>query len=291
MTHTNAARAHIALIIAMLIWGSTFMVMKLVIYDVSPLMVVFLRMFIGSCVFVLLWKWLKQGLQYQRGDWKYLLLMALFEPCLYFLFEGLALQYTSAAQAGMVTSILPLMVALAAFVFIRETTSWRQLVGFIIAISGVISMTLSSEVNAHASNPLLGNFLEFLAMLSAVGYTLLVRYLSARYSALFLTAMQSFIGTLFFLPLVLFTVTDTHISLFNWGLLAYLGVVVTLGGYGLFNYALGLVKATTAVAYVNLIPAIALIYAMIFLGERLTLSQWVAVGVIFFGVFLSKEKA
>ncbi len=290
MPQDQNLRTHLALIVAMLIWGSTFMVMKVVITDVSPLMVVFLRMLIGALVFILLWKWIKKGIRYQTGDWKYLILMALFEPCLYFLFEGLALKYTSAGQAGMITSILPLMVALAAFLFLKETTTWRQILGFIIAISGVISMTLGSEVNDKASNPLLGNFLEFLAMLSAVGYTLLIRHLSSRYASLFLTAMQSFIGTLFFLPLVLLNDSSLEISLLNWGLLAYLGIVVTLGGYGLFNYALTHVKATTAVAYVNLIPAISLIYAMIFLGERLTQSQWIAVVVIFIGVLLSKEK-
>ena len=152
-------------------------------------------------------------------------------------------------------------------------------------------MTLGSVQNEHASNPLLGNFLEFMAMVCAMGYTLMMKHLTERYPAMFLTALQSFIGAVFFLPLALGSEWPENISFEQWGILLYLGVIVTLGGYGLFNYSLTYVKATVAVAYINLLPAISLIYAMIFLGERMNLEQWIAVAVIFSGVYLSRGGA
>ena len=291
MIQNDQLRAHTALVLAMLIWGSTFMAMKVVVTEISPMVVIFLRMIIGSAVFILAWRWVSKGVEYRKGDWKYLAGMALFEPCLYFIFEGLALKYTSAGQAGMITAMLPLMVAVGAFVFLHERISKRQLSGFLLAMAGVIWMTLGSVQNEHASNPLLGNFLEFMAMVCAMGYTLMMKHLTERYPAMFLTALQSFIGAVFFLPLALGSEWPENISIEQWGILLYLGVIVTLGGYGLFNYSLTYVKATVAVAYINLLPAISLIYAMIFLGERMSLEQWIAVAVIFFGVYLSRGGA
>ena len=184
-------RSHLALMLAMVIWGSSFIALKIAVNDLAPMIVVFLRMSIGSLAFLVVWPWLRHGFNYQKGDWKYLLGMALFEPCLYFIFEAKALQYTSAGQAGMITAMLPLLTAVAAFFILRERSQWRQWLGFAVAVSGVVWMTVTGEDDEQAPNAILGNFLELLAMCSAVGYTLLVKHLTRRYSAFFLTDRKS----------------------------------------------------------------------------------------------------
>ncbi len=284
-------RSHLALLLAMLLWGSSFIALKLAVNDLSPMIVIFMRMAIGAVAFLTVWPWLRHGFVYQAGDWKYLLGMALFEPCLYFIFEAQALRYTSAGQAGMVTAMLPLMVAIAAFFILKERSGWRQWLGFGIAVSGVIWMTLTGEDSEQAPNALLGNFLEFLAMVSAVGYTLLVKHLTRRYSAFLLTALQSFVGTLFFFPLALASPWPEQISLSTFGLLIYLGLIITLGAYGLYNYSLTHLKATVAAGYTNLLPVFTLLFSMLLLGERLVLSQWLAIGLVFVGVFLSQDRS
>ncbi|MHA7880478.1 MAG: DMT family transporter [Saccharospirillum sp.] len=283
-------RSHLALLLAMVLWGSSFIALKVAVTEMAPMVVVFLRMAIGSVTFLVVWPWLRHGFNYQPGDWKYLVGMALFEPCLYFIFEAKALQYTSAGQAGMVTAMLPLMVAVAAFFILKERSHWRQWLGFCLAIGGVIWMTLATPDNDQAPNPILGNFLEFLAMCSAVGYTLLVKHLTRRYSAFFLTAMQSFVGALFFLPLALASDWPAEIALSTFGLLVYLGLIVTLGAYGLYNYSLTYLKATVAAGYTNLLPAFTLLFSMALLGERLLTAQWLAIGLVFVGVVLSQER-
>jgi len=283
-------RAHLALLLAMLLWGSSFIALKVAVNEMSPMVVVFVRMAIGATAFLVVWPWLRHGFHYQPGDWKFLLGMAFFEPCLYFLFESQALLYTSAGQAGMVTSMLPLMVAIAAFFFLGERNTLKQWVGFGVAVAGVLWMSLTGEDSAQAPNALLGNFLEFMAMVTAVGYTLLVKHLTKRYSAFVLTALQSFVGTVFFLPLALMSEWPAQISLLSVGTLIYLGLVITLGAYGLYNYSLAHVKASTAAGYTNLLPAFSLLFSMLLLGERLTLSQWIAVAIVFIGVYLSQER-
>jgi drug/metabolite transporter (DMT)-like permease len=286
----STLKAHLALLLAMVIWGSSFIALKVAVTELAPMIVVFLRMLIGSVAFLVVWPWLRHGFNYQPGDWKFLFGMALFEPCLYFLFEAQALQYTSAGQAGMVTSMLPLMVAVAAFFFLGERNTPRQWAGFIIAVSGVVWMTVTGENSEQAPNAILGNFLEFMAMCMAVGYTLLVKHLTKRYSAFLITALQSFVGAIFFFPLALLSDWPTEVSFLAIGTIVYLGLIVTLGAYGLYNFSLAHVKASTAAGYTNLLPALSLIFSMLLLGERLVLVQWLAVGVIFVGVILSQER-
>ncbi|MBH8971264.1 DMT family transporter, partial [Pseudomonas aeruginosa] len=190
------------LILAMALWGSSYVVLKVAFRELPPLWVIFGRMALGSLVFLVAWRW-RGRIDYRPGDWKYLLGLAVCEPCLYFLCESFALQYTSAAQAGMITALLPLLVAVGAWLLLHERIGRMTWIGFGLAVLGSIWLSLAGEPDLHAPQPLLGNFFELLAMLCATGYTLLLKHLSARYSAFALTAMQAFVGTLFFLPLAL----------------------------------------------------------------------------------------
>ncbi len=107
------------LVLAMALWGSAFIGLKIAFEELPPLWVIFGRMALGSLVFVLAWRW-RGRWEYRRGDWKYLIGLAVCEPCLYFVFEALALERTSASQAGMITALLPLMVAVGAFFVLGE---------------------------------------------------------------------------------------------------------------------------------------------------------------------------
>ena len=92
-----------SLIFAMFIWASSFIALKSAMNDLEPFTVIFLRMFVASLCFVY---FIKQFLKYDfsKKDIKYIVLLAIFEPCLYFIFEAKALQLTSVSQVGMITS-------------------------------------------------------------------------------------------------------------------------------------------------------------------------------------------
>jgi drug/metabolite transporter (DMT)-like permease len=288
MSEQGRGVAVICLIVATALWGSAFIALKLAFTELPPLWVIFARMALGSLVFLLAWRW-RGRVQYRPGDWKYLLGLAACEPCLYFIFEALALQNTSASQAGMITALLPLLVAIAAFIFLRERISRTTLAGFLLAMCGAVGLSLAGSADEHASNPMLGNFYELLAMLCATAYTLLVKRLSARYSAFILTAMQAFIGTLFFLPLAALEAPLPHtISTLGVVTLLYLGVVVTVGAYGLYNFGISRLPATEASGYTNLIPLFTLVFAVPLLGETLNNLQILAAAVLFGGVALSQ---
>jgi drug/metabolite transporter (DMT)-like permease len=276
------------LVVAMALWGSSFIALKLAFAELPPLWVIFARMALGSLVFLLAWRWRGQ-MEYRAGDWKYLVGLAACEPCLYFIFEALALQNTSAVQAGMVMALLPLLVAVGAFIFLRERITRSTWLGFTLAVIGAVWLSLSGSADEHARNPLLGNFYEFLAILCAVGYTLLLKHLSTRYSTFLLTAMVAFVGSGFFLPLALISAPlPTEISAMGLGAVAYLGVVVTVGAYGLYNYGVARLPASQASGFTNLIPVFTLIFAMVLLGESLNGMQVLAATLVFAGVLLSQ---
>jgi drug/metabolite transporter (DMT)-like permease len=280
-----------ALVLAMALWGSSFIALKLAFAELPALWVIAGRMLLGALVFLAAWRW-RGRVDYRRGDWKYLLALTACEPCLYFIFEALALQHTSASQAGMITALLPLLVALGAYLFLRERLTRTTLAGFALALGGALWLSLAGSADEHAPNPLLGNFFELLAILCATAYTLLLKHLTGRYSPFILTALQALVGSLFFVPLAAWQ-ADWPSSFSPQGLaaVAYLGVLVTVGAYGLFNFGVSRLPASQATAFTNLIPLFTLVFAAVLLGERLSAEQMVAAGLVFVGVLLSQWRS
>ena len=289
---------HAALLTAMAFWGSTFVVLRIALSALSPLQTMSGRMLVACVVFLplcpRLWPELKA-----HGHWGALVLMALCEPCLFFLFETHALRLTTASQAGMITSLLPLLVAATAFATLRERAGLSMWLGFLLAVCGVTWLTLAAVPDDKATNPLLGNIFEAIAMCCAAGYTVLARHLSTQYSALCITAVQSFVGMLFFCLLAL-TVPEpeTYVSLGRtfpdwapWACLLYLGGIVTFAGYGLYNFGVKRLSAGRAAAYTNLIPVFALLFGLALLDEKLLQTQYGGAILIVLGVLLSQWKS
>ena len=256
--------ASVCLLIATFLWGSSFIALKYAIDLYHPAVVIFLRMLTTLLICMMLWRYVKR-FNYEKGDWKYLFGMSLAEPCLYFLFEGYALEYTSASQAGVIVSCFPLIVAILAFVMLKEHLSKSIVTGFAFCIIGGISLTLISPDTSAAPNPILGNFLEFLAMVCAAFHAICVKHLAHRYSPLSLIALQGFSGTLFFAPFLFFVDIPTSMSLEGAGAIIYLGSFVTLGAYGMYNYAISKVSVLTAAAFSNLVPVFTLLLASLIL--------------------------
>jgi len=275
----------------MLLWASSFVALKYSFESFDPYFVIFARMAVALLFVLLAFPRLLFRTLPPSRDRKYLLLMALFEPGLYFLFEAQALENTTASQAGMITALFPVMVAVGAWIWINERITVRILSGGALAVAGAIGLSLAAPGSAAAPHPLYGNFMEFLAMLSAVGYTLTLKELSHRYGALYLTAVQALVGSLLFGVLLLFR-TDALPHTFDPApLLAilYLGIAVTFAAYGLFNYGVGRTSASSASVYVNLIPIFAVLLGWLLLGERLGWQELLGAAVILAGVALAQS--
>lgn len=282
----------IGLLGAMILWASSFIALKIAFRGYDPMVVIFGRMLVGSVCFLLIGLRYRYSFSYRKGDYKLILFMAFCEPCLYFIFEAQAIIYTTASQAGMITAILPVLVMITATFFLDERTGLKGWIGAVFAVSGVIWLTLESTPQANAPNPMLGNFYEFLAMVCATGYTISMRKLTKRYSPFFLTAVQAFVGCTFFFPFLLLpdTVLPRTFEYMPTLAVFYLGAVVTLGAYCLYNYGIKYVSASKASSYVNLIPVFSVLFGWLILGETLSGYQFAAAAVVMIGVWLTQQR-
>ena len=280
------------LLLAMVLWGSSFAALKIAFRAYDPMVVIFGRMAVASVCFLVLGRWVVSSMPVRWGDLKYILAMALCEPCLYYLFEAHAIERTTASQAGMITAMFPILVALAAGWLLNERVGPYTWLGSLMAAVGVCWLTLESEPSASAPNPVLGNFLEFLAMICAAGYTITLKRLTRSYSPFFLTAMQAFIGSVFYLPLVFLPTTrlPLHFEISSGMAIIYLGAVITLGAYGLFNFGLKHLPASRASAFVNLIPVFSVFMGWMLLGESLTGAQYLAALLVMAGVCVGQRQ-
>lgn len=278
-----------SLLVAMALWSSSFIALKMAFVHYDPMVVIFGRMFVAAVCFMFFLKAVMR-FEYRSGDWRLLLLMVASEPCLYFLFEAHALQNTSATQAGMITALAPLLVAMGALIFLAERLHKMAWVGFAVAVIGAVWLSMAGDVSESAPNPLWGNFLEFCAMVCATCYTLCLKHLSTRYSTWFLTAMQAFCGTIFFAPFLFLPSTQLPTQVVPEGIwpIVYLGTLINIGAYGLFNFGVSRINAGQASAFINLIPVFTLGLAFWLLGERLNGQQLIASLLVLGGVLLSQ---
>jgi drug/metabolite transporter (DMT)-like permease len=280
----------LCLLLAMFLWASSFIALKLAFVDYHPMVVIAGRMLVASVAFFFLLPRFK-NIRIRHQDFKLMGFMALCEPCLYFIFEALALKNTSASQASMITTMLPLLVSVASALFLAEKFSVQKMTGLGLAMVGALGLSIGGDISAQAPAPLLGNFYEFLAMVCATAYTIAIKKLTSRYSPLFLTAVQAWVGALFFLPMLLLPavpVPDTFILVPTVAII-YLGLAVTIVAYGSYNYALSAMDAGKASIYVNLIPLFTLLLGWVIFKESFTLFQYFSGFVIFFGVGLSQR--
>ena len=274
----------------MMLWDSSFVALKLAFRGYDPMVVIFGRMVVASICFAPFIPTFRAALPFLRQDLRPLLFMAFCEPCLYFLFEARAMLLTTASQAGMITAMLPLMVAVGARVVLGEILTVRTVVGFAVAIVGACWLSMAGQPSMDAPNPMLGNFLEFMAMVCATGYIISLKHLTARYSPFFLTAVQAFVGAVFFFPFLFLpsTVSPKGIDVIPALAIVYLGAVVTLGAYGLYNYGVSRIPVSRTSVFFNLVPVFTVLLGALILGERFSFFQYVASGLVFIGIYLSQ---
>lgn len=284
---------YVALTASVFLWGGSFAAMRQGIGEIGAFGLMSLRSL--TAVLVLLpfiprfIRSLRQS--YLPGDGKLIFLTVLLQPCLYFLFESNALRFTTASQAGVVSATVPILTAVGAWLVLKEPVGKKIIIGMVMAVAGIVIITFSGSSDSGAERPLLGNSMEFIAMICAAGNIVAVRGLSRRYNTWLLTALQIFAGAIFFMPGLLIVI-KSGISFDNlpWIPIVYLGIASSIGAFGLYNWGMKHVPAAKASSFINLIPVVAAFGAWLFLGELLNIIQIAGGAVVIIGVLLSQEK-
>jgi drug/metabolite transporter (DMT)-like permease len=286
----NPLLPKMAIMGAVVLWGGSFVAMRVTVTAIGPMVVMWCRMMIALVLILPFWKSLFPA-TYRSGDWKLLVPMVLFQPCLYFLLESNALQFTTSSQAGVISATVPILVTLGAALFLSEAISLTTMTGIALSITGVIILTLVPSPQGSGQNPLLGNMLELLAMICAAGNMLIIKRLSERYNPWGLTAMQIVAGAIFFFPgaFLLHRIPLENVSLSLILSLVFLGGFATFGAFGLYNWGISQIKAAKASSFINLIPVVAVFSGWAILGESLSLLQCLAACAVIAGVILTQR--
>ncbi|MFP4375421.1 MAG: DMT family transporter [Spirochaetales bacterium] len=278
-----------ALLIAVVGWGSSFVATKVALETLRPTSLVFFRLAAAAIFFFVLVR-LRHVPRPPRRDLLRLVMLALFEPVLYFLLETQGLALTSASSGALVIAAVPVFVALFARLFLSERMRALGWIGTAISIAGVVLLVLGDDNPDYSATSVWGNLLVLGAALSASGYIVLARSLSGRTHPLQISFFQMLVGALCFTPLFAYNTVATGLPVFTpavaWALV-FLTLVATIAAFLCYNYALSQIPAAKAAVFLNGIPLVTAVVAAIILGEELTWLQAGAGLVIIVGVVMA----
>ncbi len=297
---------HIAGVIAMIIWGLSFIWSSQTYKSLNPTATIFLRLVIATAFFSAILFSFRLNEKIRREHLKLFAVAALFEPFLYFIFEGYGLIYTSPIISSAIIAMIPLVTPVAAAIFLKERLSAMNIVGLIVSFTGVIVMLLNKDMEFSASP--LGIMFLFLTVLVAVGYSIALIKLTHLYKPMTVTWMQNIIGMIYFIPLV-FIMEKFMPSDFG-NVRAYIVPLVCLGifcsaiAYALWAYAYSKLGASKANVYTNLIPVFTAIFSYIILifnrdnmdisdieAYELNVQKIAGIALVVGGLFLSQKKS
>lgn len=266
--------------------GGGMVATKFALLSFSPVQIVFMRLLIPACVYAALHKkWLP--LPYQRGDWKFFVIIVVCEPCLFFICETLGMMYTSASQGGVIAACLPILMGVAGWIFLKEKPNVQLMFGILLAVIGVAGASWFGSTSEAAPHPLLGNLFMFCSILASSLYAVFTRRLTQRYPVLAIAAIQSIGGALFFLPLNFFFPLPESIHASSVFSVLYLSIMVGLVAYCGFNYSLQQLTAGEVGLFSSLVPIATCLFAFILLGERLSLLQNLFMTMTIIGVIVA----
>ena len=274
----------------MIIWAFSFIWTRVAIHSFPPMTLIMLRLIIAS---VLLYLVAKAGRKFQplrRQDFKFFLLLAFFEPFLYFVGETFGLTMVESTLAAVIVSTIPLFAPLLAYVVLRERVGWASIGGIIVSLIGVF-FVIYEPTGGFQANPW-GVALMFLAVFSAICYATILRKIPTHYTTYNVIFYQSLLGLVFFIPT--FFLTDfsniQSIKITNEGIMSLLmlGVFASVVAFVLFAGAVRQVGVTRTNVFVNLIPVFTAVFSWMLLDEKLTLIKWFGILIVVFGLFVSQ---
>ncbi len=289
-SNKNETFAYISLIIATVLYGTTLTAMKVCLNYYSEIEMICLRMIISSCLFLPFFCTIYKNIKVDKSDYKFMLLMTVCEPCLYFLFETHALRFTTSGQAGVVSAMEPILIIIFAKFILKEHLPKIAYLGVILGIIGSVILSTGSDINELAPNPILGNSLELCAEILTVTSIITTKYLMEKYPPFFLAGSQVLLGSLFFIALN-FIQHGSFTPVFNESLpiLFYLGTL-TVVSYALYNYGICTLSASKASPFLYTLPISSIFFGCFFLGESFNLLQVGACLMIFVGIYISQLK-
>ena len=266
-------RAYAAIVFVNIVWGLSFIASKYALDSgFAPFTLALIR-FIMAVMVLLPITLIREGNpRFSRYEWWMILLSALLGTTLYFLFEYIGLQYTTASNASLILAVVPILTLI---VGVRKHRKYPNScwVGVIISLVGVY-LVVRFGGSESGKNPLLGNLLLLGASICWVFYIEITSRLVRYHNSLSVTCFQNVLGMLTLIPLAMTERTDfSAIPMSGYMCALFLGLICSALCYILYAYALKHLKQLRTALFINLNPLSAVIGGVVMLNERLTATQ------------------
>lgn len=224
--------------------------------------------------------------------WKSILLLAIFQPVIYFFAESNGIALTSSAFAGTIIAVVPLAGVIFDVVIMHEKVSKKQMICSFASIAGVIITTIGAEGMKSSS---MGVLLLLIAVSSGAFFYVFSKKSGEYYNPLERTYVMFGIGSAAYVILGLIQsagkfealILPAVTSFAFWRSILYLSVVSSIGAFMLLNFCSSYISVSEASIFANFTTVISIIAGVVIMKEPFTLAQVIGAVIIVGSVYLS----
>ena len=283
------------LLMTALFWGGTWVAGRVAVHEASPLAVASWRFFFAALLLGGLLVAREGWPRWSAREWLKVAALGLSGVFFYNVFFLFGLQHVEAGRGALVVAFIPVLIALADWLFFRRPMSPKKALGVVLALIGCLLVV----TRGHPQRILTGEvgFGEWLLLgtaVSWVAYTLISRHCSRHFSAL----AQTFGGCLTgWLMLTAAALADGSLLTLSattwrgWTSIVFLGVLGTALAFTWYSQAIAQIGTTKAAAFINLVPVFAVLLGALLLDERIGAAVLTGGALVILGVFLTNRAA
>lgn len=284
---------YIKLITTVFFWGSNFAMGKFAIQSFDPYSAALLRFLVGASILLVVLYRTNGTFPLLTGwQWRMVFLSSLTGVFLYNVLFFSGIQYMPTIRASLLVAFSPITVAIASWLIFKERITLIKWIGILISLVGAIAVISRGNFNAFFTGTAwgLGEILIFGSVIAWTAYTLLGRVVLKTIQPLTLSAYSAAIGCLLLLIPAWQHGIITSVpkaSWQSWMAVIYMGITATALGYIWFYDAVKKLGAAQTTVVGNLTPVFAVLIAIIFLGESLTISTIIGGIMVMIGILLT----
>ena len=276
--------AFLQIFITTLLWGTTYVLVRMGLTDLGPLMLAGIRYTLAGLILLPFLKAKNIRIRnYKKNFWQ-LALLGILAFTIGNGVSGFALEYLPSTTVSFLSSLTTPLVLLFSIFLLNEIPKTLQVVGVALSVVGLV-MYFSPQ-NLAFDNP--GYLILLFSLLGFTFYAILGRFVARSKEVPFLvqTAIPFLVGGGLLLLLAVIFEGIPVLTLKAGLIIIWMAIVNSVIGYLLYNQALSELTALEVNMVMKLAPFFTAVYAFFLLGEKITLPQIFAMAVVFFGVYL-----
>ncbi|WP_291760668.1 DMT family transporter [Lysinibacillus sp. UBA5990] len=275
------------MLVTSLLWGGNFVVAKTLVAHASPMTLTMVRWLIAIIVLVPLVWWKEKKLIPPKQAIVPLLLMGVTGVAFFNIFQFLALERTTSTNAGLISTMNTISIALFSFVLLKEKITKWQLSAMVLSLFGVVLVLSKGDLELLLDFQLNTGDLWMLAAVCVWGlYSVCSKWAMQTTSPLMATLYAGIFGVLLLLP---FTTTDFTFTNVNTSFILsmlYTGIISTVVCMVFWNIGVQKLGATTSGIFLNFNPIFTALLAYLFIGENMSWLQGIGGLIVIMGCYL-----